>query len=502
MKILPVPEIKKLDQRTISEESIASIDLMERAASRFTDWVLNQYPGEEGFHIFCGTGNNGGDGLVSARLLSRAGKEVTVHIVRLSDYESPDFSANLRRLNELDPSIAHPWWPGNPFPEINPDHVLIDAIWGSGLSRPVSGPPAELINHLNNSGARIIALDMPSGLFADQPTTGAYIKATHTVSFQVPKLAFFVPEHYDAAGQWHIVDIGLLPEALEEAPCRYFYTLAEDLEPFIKPRAPFSHKGIFGHSLVVGGSYGKTGAIHLAGKAALRSGAGLVTAWVPSCAYSPLQTGVPEMMVITGPGDNFLTGFPENPEQWNAIGIGPGMGQEPATAIAFGPWLKRLNQPVVLDADALNLLAKNPEWLEYLPENSILTPHPGEFKRLNEPWENGFEKLEKALNFAQRHRIILVLKGAYTAVCLPGGTCHLNSTGNPGMATAGSGDALTGVITSLLGQGFTPELAAKIGVFVHGLAGDLAAEKLGETGLIASDIIAHLPEAFKLLNHA
>lgn len=499
MKIFAAEKIREIDAYTIEHEPIPSIDLMERASNAFVQWFVQRFPfSERSVMVFCGMGNNGGDGLAISRLLFEQGYSVQVFACRFSKKSSPDFQANEERLKQhLD--LVNIEKAGD-LPEIPADALVIDAIFGSGLSRAAKGIAGKLIDHLNAYGATIIAVDIPSGLYADQANepTDSCIHATHTVSFQMPKLAFMLPENADMVGEWHLVDIGLSEEAIRQFETPFHFTDRQAAKLLLKKRDKFAHKGNFGHLLVAAGSKGKMGAAVLAVQAALRTGAGLVTAFVPECGYQVMQVSAPAAMCLTDPSDNFLTELPHF-EKATAVAIGPGMGLQSITQNALGEWLQQNRQPTVIDADGLNILAQNPKWLANLPAQVVLTPHPKEFERLVGKTANEFERLEKLRQFSQENRAVVVLKGAHTAVGLPDGSVHFNATGNPGMATGGSGDVLTGIIGALLAGPYSPAEAAILGVYLHGLAGDLAAEKKGFEALIAPDITDSLGSAFRQL---
>ncbi len=499
MKILSAEQTRELDAYTIREEPIASIDLMERAAYTLFHWFRKQFPSRE--HpvvVVCGSGNNGGDGLVLARLLHQARYPVTLWLVSLGD-PSPDFTTNLERL----PSPAFiPRFKirqEDPFPDLPDNPILVDALFGSGLNRPLEGLPEALIRHLNGIEGTRVAIDLPSGLFADQPSTGTALKADFTFSFQLPKLAFFFPENEDRVGYWTLGDIGLSREGLNQMRSDFHFQQKEELKPLLRRRRRFSHKGTFGHALLMAGSHGKVGAAILSARACLRTGTGLLSVYAPGCAYEILQQSVPEAMVQIDPEKEHLSGVPEL-ESFASVGIGPGLGQHPLTLDALRTLLESYTKPIVLDADALNLISSQPKLLEALPPGSILTPHPGEFRRLFGDQPTALARWQVQREMAHKYRIVLVLKGAHTSIALPDGELWLNSSGNPGMATGGSGDVLTGMLTALLAQGYPPAKAARLGVFLHGWAGDLAADAFSPEAMVAGDIIAYLGEAFRRMN--
>lgn len=492
MRILNTKQIRELDAYTIAHEPIAAIDLMERASQAFVDWFAPRIGATKKVGVVCGTGNNGGDGLAIARLLNDWGYSTRVWIIYGGVSESEDFRINLGRLPakvaRTDVKTTDAFSP-------NDCDVLIDAIFGSGLSRAPAGLYADVIHVMNQADAMRIAVDIPSGLMADAHSSGAIVKADYTVSFQLPKLAFLLPEAYPFTGEWVLVDIGLNKKFVRQQSTPYFYTRQKDIRRIFRVRSKFDHKGAFGHALLIAGSYGKMGAAVLASKACLRAGVGLLTAHVPECGYTVLQTAVPEAMAAVDK-DAFVFSKTPDVSQYSTLGIGPGLGQDERTVKALATALENFRHPVVLDADALNILGANRHLLHLIPPGSILTPHPKEFQRLTTTWTDDFERLEMQKQLATSLRAVVVLKGAHTAVAWEGAV-HFNSTGNPGMATGGTGDVLTGLLTGLLAQNYSPFEAAIMGVFLHGLAGDLAAEELGMESLTATDLIAYLPMAFQ-----
>ena len=501
MKILPVEKIREADAYTIAHEPIADIDLMERAAGQLFRWITKRVDRAHRFYVFAGLGNNGGDGLALSRLLAEAGYEVEVFVARYSDKNSESFGVNYERFKALGLKNLHDLKTEDTFPAVEEDAVVVDALFGSGLSRPVKGFSGEVIRKINDTPAVKIAIDVPSGLFVDvtsKTSDGEIVRADYTLTFQFPKLAFLLPENDVYTGRWHVLDIGLHREYIEKVSVNNFYVLKQDAALIRKPRKKFSHKGSFGHALLIAGSYGKMGAAVLSARAALRSGVGLLHVHVPQAGYAIMQTALPETMLSIDRYENYFSDIPEL-AMFNAVGIGPGLGTRHQSQMALKLLLQQFKLPMVFDADALNILAENKTWLAFLPHYSILTPHPKEFERLAGKWDNDFERLEKQREFAKRNQVVVVLKGAHTSICTPRGDCYFNSTGNPGMATAGSGDVLTGILTALLAQGYASVEAAVLGVYLHGLAGDLAAKKLGQEAVIAGDIIKNIGKAFRKL---
>lgn len=499
MEILSAEQIRAWDQFTIREEPIPSIDLMERAAGKCLSWLDGNGYTNASFSVYCGKGNNGGDGLALARMLSASGYPVSVHILEFGHKGTDDFQANLARIHPTQVGIRFVQGPEH-FHPIPAGDIVIDALFGSGLNRPLEGVAAGLVEHMNLSGNEIIAIDVPSGLFTDSSSRGnTVIRAMHTLSFQCYKPAFLVAENESYAGQVHILDIGLHPGYLREVSGEWEFVDKELIQSIYRPRNAFAHKGTFGHALLIAGSYGKMGAAVLAGRACLRSGAGLLTCHVPICGYEILQTDLPEAMLQIDVNEKINTGFPEELSGYSVIGIGPGLGTDTLTKVALESVLERYKRPMVVDADALNILSANPGLIGKLPPYSILTPHPKEFERLFGPSSDDFARLKLASQQAAAHQCVIVLKGHYTFIAMPGGKGYFNSTGNAGMAKGGSGDVLTGILTAMLSQGYSPGEAAILGVYLHGLAGDLAAAAVSQESMLPSDLTAALGQAFLTL---
>jgi ADP-dependent NAD(P)H-hydrate dehydratase / NAD(P)H-hydrate epimerase len=495
MKILSAAQIREADAYTIKEEQISSADLMERAAKAFSGWFENKFSPRRKVRIFCGPGNNGGDGLAVARLLQQANYPVDVFAVGDPDKRSPDFETNLSRLP--DQVTFHIIKEKKELPALSADDLVIDGLFGTGLSRKLEDLFADTVAHLNNSKALITAIDLPSGLFTDSPTPAGspIIKATYTVGFELPKLSYLLPQNGEFVGEWFLVPIGISPQFIREAETSCYYVTAEKISALLKPRPKFSHKGTYGHALLIGGSYGKIGAISLSAKGCLRSGAGLVTVYCPEVGYSILQTAVPEVMVMTDENRNHITSLPDlGPYQ--AIGVGPGLGKEEKTRQAIGQLLKQAKVPLVIDADAINILSERKELLRDLPPGSVFTPHPKEFERLVGTSADNYQRLQLLRDFCQKHECYVVLKGTHTCTGTPDGELWFNSTGNSGLATGGTGDVLTGVLTALVAQPYSAKEACILGVYLHGLAGHLASIRHGEASMIASDVVDHLGQAF------
>ena len=498
MKLFRTDQIKQIDGMTIKEEPISSVDLMERAAGQVVRWYLSKFERSRRVFIFIGPGNNGGDGLAIARLLESNRYDTIVYYVEFTEKTSDDWKKNLNRLKSETKVPVNYLSSIDKFPVIASDEIIIDAIFGSGLTRPADGLAADVILNLNRVGATIISIDIPSGLFGEDNThnvSDRIITADYTLSFHFPKLAFLFPENAAYTGEWEVLPIGLSANAIRKTNSSYFISEKSDVAPLLKKRKKFDHKGVFGHGILFAGSWGKMGAAVLGASAALRTGIGLITCHVPLDGVAIIQNAIPEAMVDPDKNEKHLSEI-GNTFSFNAVGIGPGLGTEPESQKALHKILTKCKRSIVMDADALNIISLNEDWLPLIPEGTILTPHPKEFERLAGKTENSYLRLLRQIQLSVDYKCVIVLKGAYTSITTPAGNVFFNSTGNPGMATAGSGDVLTGILLSLLAQGYTPENAAVLGVYLHGLAGDIAAEEACYESIIASDIIKCLPKAF------
>lgn len=501
MKIFSCEQIRAIDAYTIQHEPIASIDLMERAAGKIFSWLTGKFDRSSHFIIFAGPGNNGGDGLAVARMLHVNRYSTETYCLKLSDKTSRDFNLNQARLNENGYTSLRYIENENEIPVISSGDIVIDAIFGSGLTRPADGLAREVIKRINLSDSLRVSIDIPSGLFCNDNTLNdseGIVMADCTLSFQFPKLAFMFADTSGFTGEWTILPIGLDAGFIRNSQTSYHLLDIENVARLLMTRKKFDHKGKFGHGLYISGSYGKMGAAVLGAKAALRTGIGLVTCHIPICGYTILQSSVPEAMVITDSSENIVSEIKDS-ERFSAIGVGPGLGTEKVTQKALKNLLENNRKPIVIDADGLNILSLNKDWFSFLGDNAIITPHVGEFERLAGVCANGYERLMKQIEFSKKYNCTVILKGAYSSITTPAGIVYFNNTGNPGMATGGSGDVLTGIILSLLSQGYTSENAAILGVYLHGLAGDLAAKKLSVEAIIASDIIKHTGMAFNMI---
>lgn len=498
MKFFTTSQIRQLDQYTIEQEPIASIDLMERAANVLYLSIVKILTGSEPVCIIAGPGNNGGDALALARLLLNSGYSVQVQLIR-GDLLSPDCETNRRRIISSYPKSLSELTDKFVAPEITTETIIIDGLFGSGLSRPLTGIFAEAVQWINKTGCKVVSVDIPSGLSGEENKLNIksiIVKAHLTLSLQFPKLAFLMPENNPYIGDWKILDIGIHGEAIYKTESNLFYLEEKDIAPLLKKRQKFSNKGTFGHALIIAGSKGMAGASVLSSLAALRSGAGLVTVYGVEANRIIVQTAVPEVIFQTDLLDYFIT---ENDllKKYKAIAIGPGIGTHSETVDMLRKFLIKMDMPCVIDADGLNIISLHKELLQHIPKNSILSPHPKEFDRLFGESNTSYERLMKAQQASKIYGVIIILKGAHTLIAYPNGKLYFNSTGNPGMATAGSGDVLTGIISGLLAQDYAPELAAKMAVYLHGRAGDLALAQESEESLIARDIVNKLGDAFQ-----
>ncbi|WP_323787639.1 NAD(P)H-hydrate dehydratase [Psychroserpens sp.] len=497
MKIFSKEQIYEGDRLTAEKQNITSTELMERAGIQIFNWLHIRMQGAQvPIHVFCGIGNNGGDGLVVARHLITHGYNVKTYIVNCSDKRSKDFLVNYDRIKETTKE-----WPimltcKEEFPQIHKDDIIIDAVFGIGLNRSVDEWVTQLFMHFRTSQAYTLSIDIPSGAFTDKvvDNENSVVWSNHTLSFQSPKLIFFLPDTAKFSLQWEVIDIGIDREFLFKTKTDAILIGKHEVLPMYQPREKFSHKGSYGHALIIGGSYGKIGATLLASRAALASGAGLVTVFVPKCGYSILQTALPEAMVITDKDDHIITDINFEIEP-NVIGLGIGLGTDAKTITALEKFLKSNKAPLVIDADGLNILSKKKSLLKLLPKQTVLTPHPKELERLIGKWNDDFDKLQKVKALSKKYDIILVIKGANT-ITVYNENYYINTTGNPGLATAGTGDVLTGILAGMIAQGYDALQATLFGVYLHGRSADIAIEDLGYQSLMASHVIEALGKAY------
>lgn len=502
MKIFTSAQIHELDKFTIENEPVKSIDLMERSAKAITQAITEVWGSQTPVIIFAGPGNNGGDALAVGRMLCDKGYDVCAYLFNVSGHLSEDCVINRKRLfDKKSKALIEVTQEFEP-PQLEAGTLVVDGLFGSGLNKPLAGGFASLVKYINASPAQVVSIDIPSGLMTEDNTYNVrtnIIRADLTLTLQLPKLSFLFPENQMYIGRLKVLDIRLSKQGIEKIDANYTLIEENDIRPRLLHRDPFAHKGKMGNALIIAGSYGMGGASVLATKACLRAGAGKVTTHTPKRNSMLLQISVPEAIIQF---DREETIFSEavDTEDFNAVGIGPGLGTSEQTAIAIIAQLRRTQCPIVADADAINVIANHRAWLQQLPKGIIMTPHPKEFDRLEGPSTDSYERLMKARDLAQRLHGYILVKGHHTSLCLPDGHIMFNSTGNAGMATAGSGDVLTGIITGLLARGYKHEDACVVGMYLHGLAGDIAARELGVESVIASDLIQYIPQAFKRIN--
>lgn len=500
MKIFTAAQIHELDNYTITHEPIKSIDLMERAAKTITRTIMDEWTDRTPMVIFAGPGNNGGDSLAVARLLAEENYKVSVYLFNIHNKLSDDCAANKQRLIDSK-RVGHFTEVTLNFdpPELTEDMVVIDGLFGSGLNKPLIGGFASLVKYINQCPAKVVSIDIPSGLMCEDNTYNIHsniIRADLTLTLQQKKLSMMMADCQKYIGRLRVLDIRLSKEYIDktEANCRILEE--QDVRRLLMPRDDFAHKGAMGNALIIAGSYGMAGAAVLATRACLRSGVGKVTVHTPRRNYLVMQTAVPEAVMQM---DHEETYFSESVDStdFDALGIGPGLGLVENTAIALIGQIRRTSCPIVADADALNILANHQAWMQQLPSGIIMTPHPKEFDRMaGSTSNNDYERLIRAQQMAEHIKGYIILKGHHSALCMPDGHIVFNATGNSGMATAGSGDVLTGILTALLARGYDKGTACQLGMYLHGLAGDLAAKEVGKESLVASDIIQFLPKAF------
>lgn len=502
MKIFASNVIREIDIATCEAQKIDSIELMERAAEQVCKEVKKLFSPSQRIVVVAGPGNNGGDALAVARLLfEQEYKKLEVFLFNVVGKLSHDCDEERKRLLSAGginfTEVKRDFMP----PYLSENDVVIDGLFGTGLRQPLQGGFVSVAKLINESKAFVISIDMPSGLFGEwneHVNFNNMVHANVTFTFQVPRLAFFFPENAEVVGEWKLLDIMLDDAKMRELPSEFTLVEAGSVSPLLRQRRKFTAKRDYGSVLLMAGSIGMMGAAVMSARAALKSGAGLVTVHSAKVGMPIVQTAVPEAMFEPDRNDNFITDMTVHHDH-QVVAVGPGIGSNPRTIDALEMFLKNCKSPLVLDADALNCIAKRPSLLEILPPQTILTPHIGEFDRIFGVHPNSEERLKKAIDMAKYYNVIIVLKGHFTVTVRPTGKVYFNSTGNPGMATAGSGDVLTGVIASFVAQGYRPEHAATLGVYVHGLAGDMAVAQLGEYGIVASDIAAYCGRAIRAI---
>jgi NAD(P)H-hydrate epimerase len=490
MIILESPRIREWDRYTIQNEPIKAVDLMERAANACVKWLHENGFRGRSFSIYCGKGNNGGDGLAIARILSSLGEKVSVQVLEFGHKGSLEFQENLVRLHTTPVPVTFISEVSSLHP-IPSEDVIIDALFGTGIDKPLEGLAAAVAVHINNASGNVVSIDIPSGLYPDRSSLGhTIVKATHTLSFQCLKLAFLMPENAPFMGQVHLLDIGLHPDFPKLFEPHYHFFDESMAAAVYRHRQPFAHKGMQGHAALVVGATGMMGAAILAARACLRSGVGKLTCFIPPEGLEILQVSVPE--AICKMREVELNGRKALGETFNAMGIGPGIGTSERSSQLIADLLESYEGRLVLDADALNILGAHPLRIGKWPSKTIITPHIGEWVRLAGKSHDDFERLEQVKAFSREHDCIVVLKGRFTFIASPEGKCYFNGSGNSGLAKAGTGDVLTGIITSYLAQGYAPLEAALLGVYVHGRAADEAIKTISIDSLMASDVIDRL----------
>lgn len=502
MKIFSSEALREIDNATCESQKIDSIELMERAANAVSCEIISRFLPDQRIVVVAGPGNNGGDALATARMLIEQGyRKIEVFLININDRLSHDCDEERKRLIMIDDidftEVTRQFSP----PYLGPDDVVVDGLFGSGLKTPMQGGFMNLARYINESGAYVISLDVPSGLFGewnDNVLRRDMIHANLTLTFQLPRLSFFFEENADVLGEWKLIDLDLDREKIKELKTDYKLLEARSIRPLMHPRRPFTGKRDYGSALLFCGSTGMMGAAVMAARACLRSGAGLVTVHSAANGINIVQTAVPEAMFEPDINDNFISDMTLHHDH-RVVAVGPGIGTYDHTINALESLLKNCRVPIVLDADALNCISRRPALLTMLPPNTVITPHIGEFDRLFGEHDSSEERLRKAVEMSRTYSIIIVLKGHFTAIVTPTGSVYFNSTGNPGMATAGAGDVLTGVIASFLAQGYNPRHACFLGVFIHGLAGDLAEQILGEASVMASDIADNIGKAMRII---
>jgi len=504
MKILLTDQIRETDKRTVYLEGISTTDLMDRAALALFKRIVDDIKLNEKILVVTGPGNNGGDALVIARLLIEAGYHVQILLCYQDKKPSNDSNIQLKRLKIIKEANIISLKNKDGLYSIKGFNYIIDGLFGSGLNRPLEGYFAEIVQWINVQKVTKISIDLPSGLFGEdnrQNISENIVRSDIVFGLQFPRLSFLLAENEQYISKWELVDIAIHPHAIEKIQTPYSFTEIDEVRSIHKKRACFSHKGTYGKGLLIAGSPGMMGAAVLATKGALRSGIGLLSVRIPASETQIVQIAVPEALVQKYNNASFWEEADTlSLSNYSAIAIGPGIGTDKAQILSLKNFLKQIPEKLILDADALNIISENRDLIGLLPKNTILTPHPKEFDRLvGMKSDTDYERLEKAIRFACSNQVYMVLKGAYTACITPDGLCAFNSTGNPGMATGGSGDVLTGIILSLLAQGYDPQEACKLGVYLHGLSGDLTLKDQSEESLLAGDIAENLGKAFRQL---
>jgi NAD(P)H-hydrate epimerase len=495
-KLFTAAQMRAWDAFTIVHEPISSFALMERAATACTNWISAKWPDRKIFFaIFCGSGNNGGDGFVIARQLLTLGYRV--HVFADHDAQrSSDAEQNYNELQRLYPSSLYPLQVPD---QLSASAIIIDALFGSGLNRALEMPFSAIVHQLNAYPNTKVSIDIPSCMSADfSESNGVCIKADYTLTFEQWKPSFLLPETGGSCGDVQVLPIGLHNGFAVNEASNWYVIDVKMMADLYTPRLPFSHKGTYGHALLIAGSKGKMGASVLASKACLQTGAGLLTACVPESTEIILHTALPEAMTISRDALLAL----QSVDSFQAIGIGCGLGIDNEAEHLLDQLLSRSTLPLVIDADAITILSHHPEWLSRLPKGSLLTPHPKESDRLTGECANTLMRLHQLQKLASTYHIFILLKGRFSVLCTPEGEYFINTTGNAGMAKGGSGDTLTGMITALFAQYKQMRTAALLGMYLHGRAGDLAALRYGVESMLPSELANCIGEAFQEIHEA
>lgn len=502
MKIFTNSEIRQIDQYTIEHEDVKPIELVDRVARAVTDEITARWRQSKPVVIFAGPGNNGADALAAGAMLSESGYKVHAYLFNIGGNKlSAECTACRDRYVQCPGAGITEVIDTFMMPDLQRNLLIIDGLFGSGLRDPLKGGFSYLVQRINEAKATVVSIDIPSGLAGDwNPALVSrdVIHATLTLAVQHPRLAFFIADNAELVGEWKVLDIGLSQKAASEIKAKFYLVEEGDVYRALKRRPLFSSKADFGSALIYAGSYGMMGAAVMAARGALRSGAGKVTVEAPQCGYPIIQTAVPEALYSPNQGERYIDRM-RPAHQYNAIAVGPGIGTDETTLRALEELLLSSKSPIILDADALNCIAMKPAMLNSLPMLSIITPHAGEFDRLFGHHTSTESRLRKACEVARHYHILIVLKGHYTSIIRPDGKIYFNSSGCPAMATPGSGDVLTGMLTGFMAQGYNPEIATLLAVFLHGLAGEIAAEDHGDYGVIASDIADNIGCAIKAI---
>ena len=501
MKLFTNDEIRAIERYTIEQEGVSLAELIERVAEGVTDEVCARWRSDKPTIIFAGPGNNGADALATGRLLCHHGFRPEIYLFNIGGNKlSADCAAQRDRLLAEHPDVMFTEVTKSfNMPQLHANYLVIDGLFGSGLNEELKGGFKVLVQNVNDEKATVVSIDLPSGMFGDwnpHIVNRDTVHATLTLAIQFPRLCFFIPDNAELIGEWKVIDIGLSEQAISQSPVNFCLVEKRDVRHRLHHRKEFCSKADFGSAILYAGSYGMMGAAVLSASGALRAGLGKLTVCAPKCGYTILQTSVPEAMYHYNRGEmNIVDIRPER--SFSAIGVGPGIGTHELTVMALEDFLASINQPVVLDADALNCIAIKPSMLNTIPVLSVLTPHAGEFDRMFGPQTSGEARLRTAIEKAKYYNIFIILKGHYTAIVRPDGKVYFNSSGTPALATPGSGDVLTGILLAMLAQGYPAELASIIAVYIHGLAGELAASEHGEYGVLAGDIAANVGRAIK-----